>query len=449
VTGALSTDLYQLTMMAGYVRNGLTGRATFELFVRRLPPHRKYLICAGLGDAIDYLEQLRFTADDIAYLRTVPALSGADPSFFDRYLLNFRFTGDVHAMPEGTVAFEDEPLLQVVAPLPEAQLVETALLAIVSFQTSVASRASRVVRAAENRPVIEFGARRAHGPEAGALAARAAYLAGCVATSNLDAGHRWHIPVSGTMAHSWVLAHASETEAFRSFAALYGERAVLLIDTYDTIAAVDRVIAAGLRPAAVRLDSGDLAGLAREVRLRLDRAELTDTQIIGSGDLDEQKIRALLQSGAPFDGFGVGSSISAVTDLPSLSAVYKLVSVEQDGRGRGVMKRSSGKATMPGRKQVWRVSEHGTAELDIIGLHDEPPPVGNPLLVTVMKNGSRCATLEDLPQARERCRQSVSAMPADVTDVEGERRYPIERSSGLDALTAALIAQPPAPESQR
>lgn len=320
MTGALSTDLYQLTMMAGYVQSGLTGPATFELFVRRLPPHRKYLLCAGLAEAIEYLEGLRFGADDIAYLRTVPDLRETEASFFDEYLPNFRFTGDVYAMPEGTVAFDDEPLVQVTASLPEAQLIETALLAIVSFQTSVASRTSRVVRAAEGRPVIEFGARRAHGPESGAFAARAAYLAGCVATSNLEAGRRWKIPVSGTMAHSWVLAHASEEEAFASFAALYGDRAVLLIDTYDTVAAVDRIIAAGLRPAAVRLDSGDLASLATAVRARLDRAGLRDTQLFGSGDLDEHRIRELVRSGTPFDGFGVGSAISAVTDLPSLSA---------------------------------------------------------------------------------------------------------------------------------
>lgn len=435
MTPALSTDLYQLTMMAGYVQTGLTPLATFELFVRRLPPHRKYVVCAGLGDAIEYLEHLRFNPEDIAYLRSVPDLRGAPPSFLDDYLRNFRFTGDVNAMPEGTVAFEEEPLVQVMAPLPEAQLVETALLAIVSFQTSVASRASRVVRAAEGRPVIEFGARRAHGPEAGALAARAAYLAGCVATSNLEAGERWNIPVSGTMAHSWVLAHASEADAFKSFATLYGERAVLLIDTYDTLAAVDRIVAAGLRPAAVRLDSGDLAHLAREVRARLDRSGLHETRIFGSGDLDEHRIRELVRSGAPYDGFGVGSAISAVTDLPSLSAVYKLVSIQQSGGWRAVMKRSDGKATLPGRKQVWRISEENVARGDVVGLYGQPAPRNSaPLLMPVMKKGQRCATLEDLEAARERAQTSLAHMPPDVADIEGERQYRIERSQALDAL---------------
>jgi nicotinate phosphoribosyltransferase len=435
VTHALSTDLYQVTMMAGYVQTGLTPLATFELFVRRLPPHRKYVVCAGLGDAIEYLERLRFTSEDIAYLRSVPELGGLASSFFDDYLPNFRFTGDVNAMPEGTVAFEEEPLIQVMAPLPEAQLVETALLAIVSFQTSVASRASRVVRAAEGRPVIEFGARRAHGPQSGALAARAAYLAGCVATSNLEAGARWNIPVSGTMAHSWVLAHPTEVEAFKAFATLYGDRAVLLIDTYDTLAAVDRIVAAGLRPSAVRLDSGSLGTLAREVRARLDRSGLHDTKIFGSGDLDEHKIRELVRAGAPYDGFGVGSAISAITDLPSLSAVYKLVSIQQGGGWRAVMKRSEGKATLPGRKQVWRRREDTIARGDVVGVWGQPAPrTSVPLLVPVMKKGQRCATLESLELARARAQASLAEMPPDVADIEGERVYTVERTQALNAL---------------
>jgi len=444
VTHALSTDLYQLTMMAGYVQTGLTALATFELFVRRLPPHRKYLVCAGLSDAIEYLEGLRFTSEEIAYLRGVPELGGAPASFFDDYLPNFRFTGDVNAMPEGTVAFDDEPLVQVTAPMPEAQLVETALLSMVSFQTSVASRASRVVRAAAGRPVIEFGARRAHGPESGALAARAAYLAGCVATSNLEAGRRWDIPVSGTMAHSWVLAHASETDAFTSFASLYGERAVLLIDTFDTLAAVDRIIAAGLRPSAVRLDSGDLADLARVVRARLDRSGLQETRIFGSGDLDEHRIRELIRAGVPFDGFGVGSAISAVTDLPSLSAVYKLVSIQQkSGDWRAVMKRSAGKATLPGRKQVWRITQGNVARADLIGLHGQPAPRnGRPLLVPMMKAGRRCATVESLAEARARTQASLAEMPIDVADIEGDRHYRIERSPALDALHRMATTPP-------
>lgn len=435
MTGALATDLYQLTMMAGYVQTGLTGTATFELFVRRLPPHRKYLVCAGLQQAVEYLEQLHFTPEDIAYLRRVPEMRAAPPSFFDQYLRGFRFTGDTFAMPEGTIAFENEPILQVVAPLPEAQLVETALLAIVAFQTSVASRTARVVSAAAGRDVIEFGARRAHGPESGAFAARAAYIAGCSATSNLEAGSRWNIPVSGTMAHAWVLAHENEADAFRHFAALYGERAVLLVDTYDTLAAIDRIVASGLKPTAVRLDSGDLAALAREARARLDRAGLRDTKLVASGDLDEHKIADLLHAGAPYDAFGVGSAISAVTDLPSVSAVYKLVEIERDGRRRPVMKRSEGKATQPGQKQVWRRIRHNTAAGDVVGLHDEARPAGwRALLTPVMRNGQRVGDLPDLDAARSRCREEIRSMPRDVVEIEGERNYPLERSRRLQEL---------------
>jgi len=438
---ALSTDLYQLTMIAGYVQTGLVARATFELFVRRLPPHRKYLVCAGLQEAVEYLETLRFTPDEIEYLRTVPELRRASPEFFDEYLPRFRFTGDVRALPEGTAAFEDAPLLQVTAPLPEAQLVETALLSIVSFQTSVASRASRIVHAAAGRPVIEFGARRAHGPQSAAYASKAAYLAGCAATSNVEAGRRWRIPVSGTMAHAWILAHEQEREAFRAFAAIYGEHAVLLVDTYDTLGGVDRLIATGLRPAAVRLDSGDLAGLGREVRSRLDRAGLTATRILASGDLDEYAIARLLREGAPFHGFGVGSAISAVTDLPSLSAVYKLVEIERGSVPQPVMKRSPGKRTLPGRKQVFRRIDGALARGDILGLLEEAVPEGTrPLLVPVMRNGRRVGPLPALAEARDRCRAEMARLPEDVLALEGERRYPLTRSAALEQLAAGLTS---------
>ena len=258
---ALSTDLYQLTMIAGYHAAGLTDRATFELYARRLPPNRSFLIAAGLEQALHYLETLRFSAEDIDYLRTLPALHGAGRGFFDDYLPRFRFTGDVWAMEEGTPAFPPSPLLRVTAPLPEAQLVETALLAHIGFQTSVASRGARMVEAAMGRPVVEFGTRRAHGIEAGVLAARAAFLSGCDSTSNVEAGRRFGIPVSGTMAHSWVTAFPSELAAFRQYSEIFGDQTVLLLDTYDTLAAARSVVASGLRPRAVRLDSGDLADL--------------------------------------------------------------------------------------------------------------------------------------------------------------------------------------------
>jgi nicotinate phosphoribosyltransferase len=435
VTGisALATDLYQLTMVAAYVRHGMDAPATFELFARRLPPGRNYLVAAGLEQALQYLTGLRFEPDDIAYLRRLPELRHAPASFFSEYLPAFRFTGDVHAVAEGTPIFANEPLLRVTAPLPEAQLVETALLAIIAFETSVASRTSRIVRAAAGRPVIEFGARRAHGPEAGALAARAAYLTGCTATSNVEAGHRWNIPVSGTMAHSWVLAHGDEMEAFRQFVSLYGDRAILLVDTYDTLRAVDRAIAEGLTPAAIRIDSGDLAALGRAVRARLDAAGLKETRIVGSGDLDEHEIARLLAAGAPYDSFGVGSAISAVTDAPSLGAVYKLVEIEREGSAHPVMKRSAGKITHPGRKQIWRRFESGVAAGDLVTCDDEAgPPEARALLDLVMLGGAVTGRQPGLAAMRESCLAQVAALPAALHSLTTEAAYPVRFSRKLE-----------------
>src|SRR5689334_24245061 len=306
---ALATDLYQLTMMAGYFAAGRhrSTTATFELFARRLPPGRHYLIAAGLAPFLDYLENLRFTADDVRALQAAPALATAPREFFD-YLRQIRFTGIVRAMREGTPVFANEPLLQITAPITEAQLVETAALAFLNFQTSVASKAARVVSAAAGRPVMEFGARRAHGLEAALFAARAAFVAGCAGTSYVDAGVRFGIPLSGTMAHSWVLSGADELAAFQDYEQLFGAHAVLLLDTFDTVAAAKLVVRAGMRPAAVRLDSGNLDALSRDVRAIFDAAGLRDTRILASGDLDEHSIAALVASGAPVDGFGVGTS---------------------------------------------------------------------------------------------------------------------------------------------
>lgn len=429
---ALATDLYQLTMAAAYVRHGMLAPATFELFARRLPPGRNYLIAAGLEQAIEYLSGLRFTADDIHFLRGVPELRGAPAGFFSEYLPAFRFTGDVHAMPEGTPVFAHEPLLRVTAPLPEAQLVETALLAIVAFETSVASRTARIVHAARGRPVIEFGARRAHGPEAAALAARASYLAGCVATSNVDAGRRWNIPVSGTMAHSWVLAHPDEMEAFRRFSSLYHERAVLLVDTYDTLRAVDRLIAEGLRPAALRIDSGDLAALGRAVRAKLDAAGLRETRLVASGDLDEHAIARLIDAGAPYDSFGVGGAIAAVTDAPSLGAIYKLVEIERDGRPHPVMKQSTGKITYPGRKQVWRSFARGVASGDVVASAGEPGVCdATPLLEPVMRGATMVGRLPELSAAREACRRHIEALPPALRSLTAAASYPVTCSAAL------------------
>ncbi len=431
---ALSTDLYELTMAAGYVAGG-HGRATFDLYVRQLPFERSFLVAAGLEQVLAHLSALRFTQEEIAYLRSVPAMAGVDDEFFERYLAEFRFCGEVWAVSEGTPVFAEEPILTVTASIAEAQIVETALLAILGFQTSVATKAARVVAAAGGRPVVEFGGRRAHGPDAAWAAARAAFVGGCEATSNLEAGRHFGISVSGTMAHSWVMAHADEATAFRSYAELFGAETVLLLDTYDSLAAARRVVRAGLAPAAVRLDSGDLAALSRAVRSILDDGGLTKTRIFASGDLDEHRIERLLAGGAPIDGFGVGTALSTSHDAPALSVVYKLSEIERGGAWVPTAKRSPGKATWPGRKQVWRVETDGQAVRDLVGSRDEAgPPSGRALLQPVMRGGRRLAEAPALPAVRRTSRQAVERLPAGVRRLRNAEPYPVEISEGLRAL---------------
>jgi nicotinate phosphoribosyltransferase len=440
---ALSTDLYELTMMAGYYAAGLTSPATFELYVRELPPNRCFLIAAGLEQALDYLETLRFSSDDIEHIRRLPALQGAPRAFLDDYLPRFRFTGEVWAVEEGTPLFPPEPLLRATAPLPEAQLVETALLSQIAFQTSVASRAVRMVEAAAGRDVVEFGSRRAHGIEAGIYAGRAAFIGGCSATSNVEAGRQFGIPVSGTMAHSWVTAFPTELEAFRCFTDVFGERAVLLLDTYDTLSAARLVAASGLKPTAVRLDSGDLVTLSRGVRAILDDGGLRDTEIFVSGDLDEWRIADIVASGAPIDGFGVGAALSTSSDLPSLGAVYKLVEIESDRGVVPVMKRSPGKQTHPGRKQVWRRIEHDAAVEDVVGLADvdQCPDCGQALLVRVMRDGKREHARETLRDMQARSRKAVASLPSSVRALHGASHYPVRFGSELQALIDRTATQ--------
>ena len=440
--GGLSTDLYELTMAAGYHAAGATPRASFELFVRELPVTRGYLVAAGLEQAIAFLEAWRYTADDIAYLRTVPALHGADPTFFDEYLRRLRFSGDVWAVPEGTPVFAGEPILRVTAPLPEAQLVETALLAIVLFQTAVASKAARVNEAAGTRPVIEFGGRRAHGAEAAMYAARAACVGGCRATSNVDAGFRYGLPVSGTMAHSWVMAHEDELTAFSRYAAVHGPRSILLIDTYDSVAATRLIVGAGLRPAAVRLDSGDLACLSRAVRDILDAGGLGDTQILVSGDLDEYAVAALVSSGAPIDRFGVGTALSTASDAPALSGVYKLVEIDRAGTTTPVMKLSAGKQTCPGAKQLWRVYGPAGPVGDVVGLAGESAPTdGEPLLTCVVKRGVRQQPIREIDQIRDACRVAVARLPKGVRRHRDAAAYPVALSAGLARLADEVASK--------
>lgn len=371
MAGGLSTDLYELTMAAGYHAAGKMPRASFELFVRALPDSRGFLVAAGIEQAIEYLESWRYTPEDIAYLRRLPALAGADPAFFDDYLSRVRFSGDVWAVAEGVPVFAGEPLVRVTGPVAEAQTVETALLATVLFQTMIASKAARVVEAAGGRPVVEFGGRRAHGTQAAVHAARAACLAGFEATSNLEAGRRFDLPVSGTMAHSWVMAQPDELTAFRRYLDMHGARSVLLVDTYDPLAAARSIVEAGLRPGGVRLDSGELGPLSRAVRAVLDAGGCSETRILASGDLDEHRIAELVESGAPIDGFGVGTALSTSEDAPALSGVYKLVEIERDGAMAPLMKHSPGKRSLPGAKQVWRAGPRDAAAGDVIGLPDE------------------------------------------------------------------------------
>ena len=432
---ALATDLYELTMAAGYFHAGRTEPASFELSVRGLPPDRGYLVAAGLEPALEHLEQLRFTASEIEYLRSQPALQGAPGPFFDDYLPRFRFTGDVWAMPEGAPVFPQEPLLRVTAPLIEAQVVETALLATVLFQTSVASRAARVTQAAAGRPVFEFGARRAHGTGAGRLAARAACIGGCDATSDVEAGLSFGLPLAGTMAHSWVMSHRSETEAFVRFTDLYGRRAVLLIDTYDSARAVRRIAEARLEPGAVRIDSGDLAAESRTVRAALDAAGLRETRIFASGDLDEHRIAALVDERAPIDGFGVGTALSTVSDAPALGGVYKLVEMERDGEAHAVLKLSREKRTWPGIKQVWRVAEGGRTAFDVVACLGETPPSGAaPLLEEVLREGRRVRGAPSIDTLRQRARREIALLPGEVRRLRSPEPYRVVISDALARL---------------
>ena len=429
--------------MAGYYAAGLTERATFELYVRELPANRSFLIAAGLKQALEYLENVRFSKGDIDYLRSLPSLQGVRREFFDEYLPRFRFTGEIWAVDEGMPVFSPGPLLRVTAPLPEAQLVETALLAQIAFQTSVASRAARIVEAASGRPVVEFGARRAHGTEAGVLAARAAFLSGCESTSNVEAGRRFGIPVSGTMAHSWVTAFPTELAAFRQYTEVFGDRTVLLLDTYDTVAATRSIAASGLRPGAVRLDSGDVIALSRHVRAILDEAGLRDTTIFVSGDLDEWRIAEIVAAGAPVNGFGVGAALSTSSDAPSLGAIYKLVEIERDGVAVPVMKRSPGKQTYPGRKQVWRVFDNGTAVADVIELagDDDGTQLARPLLTRVMRDGRRESAPQLLAELRARSRVRIAELPASVRRLHDPARYAVRFGSALQSVIERASAR--------
>ncbi len=436
----LLTDLYELTMAAGYVQNHFAARATFELFVRSLPPQRNYFVAAGLEQALDFLERVRFSDEEVAYVRGLPFFRHVRPEFFD-YLSRFRFSGDVEALPEGTIFFPGEPLLRVTAPIAEAQLVETSLLSIIHFQTLIASKAARVTTAAKGRAVVEFGARRAHGIEASVLAARAAFIGGCVGTSNTYAGHRFGIPVYGTQAHSWIMAHEDEADAFRDFLKVFPEQSTLLVDTYNVRAAIEKIIELGRKPGGIRLDSGDVLADSRWARQRLDEVGWKDVQIFASGDLEENRIQALLRSGASIDAFGVGTALSTSADAPYLGVIYKLVEIEQCGGVRSTAKFSEAKKTYPGRKQVFRFADgRGTYQKDIIGLEGESFPGAEPLLVPVMRHGRKLEkTGQDdganLRVAQQRFLAAREHLPSHILALgTTDPAFPVSYSARLEEL---------------
>ena len=436
----LLTDFYQLSMLRAYLVEGLEQEAVFELFVRRLPPGRRFLVAAGLEQALEFLAGLRFEPAEIDWL----VREGGWPAAQARRLHDFRFEGDVDAMPEGTVFFADEPLLRVTAPLPQAQLVESRLLNIVHCQTVVASKATRMRTAAGARRLVDFGMRRAHGAEAAMFAARASWIAGFDATATAEAARRHGIPVAGTMAHSFVQAHATEEAAFAAFARAHPHAATYLVDTYDTEAAVARLVAiapalarAGVTIGGVRLDSGDLAAHARAVRGILDAGGLSAATIFASGDLDEHRIDALVRGGAPIDGFGVGTALATSSDAPSLDMVYKL----QAFAGVPRRKRSEGKATWPGARQVSRrLDADGRLAGDTVHLLDEPC-AGRPLLQPCMRRGRRLAPSPALREVREHhARERARLAPALLALDAAGAGLVAAISPGLRALAAQLDA---------
>lgn len=432
---ALNTDLYQLTMAAGYFVAGKNDDiATFELLVRRLPPERNFLVAAGLEQAVEYLRTLEFREEELNYLRSLSAFQNVPAEFFD-FLADLRFTGDLFAVPEGTPIFANEPIAIIRAPLIQAQLVETYLLSTFAFQTMVASKAVRCVIAAEGRPLIEFGSRRAHGPDAGILAGRAAYLAGCAGTSNAESGMRFGIPVFGTAAHSWTMAFPSEEASFRALQQLLGESTVFLLDTYDTLEGAR--LAAELGPPlwGVRLDSGDLVSLSRQVRRILDDAGLDSAKIFATNDLNEHRVAELVRSGAPFDAFGVGTQLATSFDAPAVSAVYKLVELKRGGALQYTAKFSDEKSTLPGAKQIYRYPNR-----DVIALYSECNSdfQGAPLVRPIIANGELIEPSPALEAVCSYAQAAIAALPHELHSLTQPVGYPVEISARLLNLADTL-----------
>jgi nicotinate phosphoribosyltransferase len=434
---ALLTDLYQLSMLQAYRDEGMDDVAVFEFFVRRLPPCRNFLVAAGLEQVLDFLERLRFAEEELSWLDQC----GRFRHDFVAALADLRFRGEVDAMPEGTLFFADEPILRVTAPLPEAQLAETRIINLLQFETLVASKAARCVLAAPGRRLVDFGLRRAHGAEAGLLSARASYLAGFGGSSNVAAGRLWGVPLFGTMAHSFIQAHDDEADAFERFARSHPKANTMLIDTYDTEAAAHRLVPVAQRLAeqgiaiqAVRIDSGDLDAHARRVRAILDEGGLTGVRIFASGNLDEYRLRDLVAAGAPIDAFGVGTRMNTSADRPYLDCAYKL----QEYAGVPRRKRSEGKTTWPGRKQVFRSAEAGGGMLgDVLTTADDRPS-GEPLLRPVMRHGRRLEPSPPLAAARESAARQLARLPPKWRALDAAPAYPVEVSARLRELARSV-----------
>jgi len=433
---ALLTDLYQLTMLQGYYEQNMEELAVFEFFVRKLPENRGYLVAAGLAQVLTYLEQLQFSSDEIEWLASTGQFK---LSMLDR-LKTLKFTGDVHAMPEGTVFFPNEPILRITAPLPEAQLIESRIINLLHFQTLIASKAARSVLIAPDKLLVDFGMRRAHGSEAALLAARASYLAGFTGSATVAAGMHFGIPIFGTMAHSFIQAYSSESQAFADFAKANPDNVVLLIDTYDTEAGAQKVVdlapslhAQGIKIKGVRIDSGDLADHARKVRIILDRGGLNDATLFASGNIDEHKLAELMAQQAPIDGFGIGTRLDTSADAPYLDCAYKL----QEYAGIARRKRSEGKATWPGRKQVYRNYDNGIISGDTVTV-DNAPCAGQPLLQWVMQGGKTMAMQPTLVEAREYARRQLNGLPMSLRQLSHTPEYPVVISAELQALAKTV-----------
>ncbi len=431
----LLTDLYQLNMIEAYLAEGETKTAVFELFVRRLPPRRGFLMAAGLEQALDFLETLNFTKDEIGWLRG----TGKCSSRMLDYLAQLRFTGDVHALAEGTVFFADEPIVRVTAPLPEAQLVEARLINILHFQTLIASKAARMVLAARGKLLVDFGLRRAHGAEAGLMAARASYIAGFSGTATVLAARDFTIPLFGTMAHSYIQAHDSEEVAFERFAHARPEGLTLLLDTYDTEAAARKVVAlapklraSGISISAVRLDSGDLIALSKSVRRILDEGGLIGVKIFASGGLDEDRLMAMAKASAPIDGFGIGTSLTTSSDVPALDCAYKI----QEYAGLPRRKYAAGKATWPGRKQIWRrYRADGRMVGDVLALEGDQQ-MGDELIRPVMRGGKRISPPPSLGEIRAHSTRELARLPGPLQELVPDANYPVKLGKSLLDLAA-------------